>query len=87
MDGRLKLTDEKVVFKSATKSGKAETIERNEIELVNWQRLAGTWGIRIFTKNGILHRFAGFKDSERDKLAGARQKYGRRCAPTKIVIL
>ena len=69
MDGRLKLTDEKVVFKSATKSGKAETIERNEIELVNWQRLAGTWGIRIFTKNGILHRFAGFKDSERDKLA------------------
>eukprot|EP00093_Oithona_nana_P006629 06629.XXX_36124_33230_1 [CDS] Oithona nana genome sequencing. len=69
MDGRLKLTDEKVVFKSATKSGKAETIERNEIEFVNWQRLAGTWGIRIFTKNGILHRFAGFKDSERDKLA------------------
>ena len=69
MDGRLKLTDEKIVFKSASKSGKAETIERNDIEFVNWQRLAGTWGIRVFTKTGILHRFAGFKDSEREKLA------------------
>ena len=69
MDGRLKLTDEKVIFKANQKSIKTETIERQEIEFVNWQRLAGSWGVRIFTKNGNLHRFAGFKDSERDRLA------------------
>ena len=69
MDGRLKLTDDKVIFKAASKSAINQTVERNEIEFVNWQRLAGTWGIRIFTKNGNLHRFAGFKDSEREKLA------------------
>ena len=25
--------------------------------MVNWQRLAGVWGIRMFTKDGALHRF------------------------------
>ncbi len=69
MDGRLKLTDEKIIFKSPNKSGRNETVERQEIEFVNWQRLAGSWGIRIFTKSGHIHRFAGFKDSERDRLA------------------
>ncbi len=68
MDGRLRLTDEKIMFKTH-KTGKTETIERGDIELVNWQRLAGTWGIRLFTGTGELHRFAGFKDGEREKLA------------------
>ncbi len=68
MSGHLKLTDERIMF-SNKKAGKKESISRDDIELVNWQRLAGTWGIRLFTKNGELHRFAGFKDSERDKLA------------------
>jgi structure-specific recognition protein 1 len=35
---------------------------------VNWQRLVGTWGIRIFLKNGTLHRFGGFK-GEQEKIA------------------
>ena len=30
--------------------------QADDIELVNWQRLAGAWGIRIFTKDGELHR-------------------------------
>jgi structure-specific recognition protein 1 len=68
VEGRLKLTDEKIIFKPQ-KSGKSEQIQRENIELVNWQRLAGTWGIRIFTDKGDLHRFAGFKDVEREKLA------------------
>ena len=37
--------------------------------MVNWQRLAGTWGIRIFTSDGKLHRFAGFRDNDRERLA------------------
>ena len=53
--GRLKLTDNKIVF-SHTKSGKKDTVKAEDMELVNWQRLAGVWGIRIFTKDGELHR-------------------------------
>ena len=30
--------------------------QADDIELLNWQRLAGAWGIRIFTKDGELHR-------------------------------
>jgi len=66
--GRLKLTDDKIMF-THTKSGKKDTLKAEEIDLVNWQRLAGVWGIRMFTKNGNLHRFAGFKEPERERLA------------------
>jgi len=66
--GRLKLTDQSIVFKNA-KTGKLEQISSSEIEFVNWQRLSGAWGLRIFLKNGALHRFGGFRDSDQDKLA------------------
>jgi len=69
MDCKLKLTDANIIFKPNQKGSKTETLESQEIEMVNWQRLAGSWGIRIFTKSGNLHRFAGFKDTERDRLA------------------
>ena len=62
--GHLKITNEKVVFVH-TKSGRKDTVKGSEIELVNWQRLAGVWGIRMFTRDGNLHRFAGFKEPER----------------------
>jgi len=66
--GQLKLTDEKVIFQHS-KSGKKDSIKAADIELVNWQRIAGVWGIRVFTKNGDLHRIAGFKEAERDRVA------------------
>lgn len=39
-----------------------EQITASDLDIVNWQRLVGTWGIRIFLKNGTLHRFGGFKE-------------------------
>jgi len=66
--GMLKLTDEKISF-THNKSGKRESVKAEEVEMVNWQRLAGGWGIRMFTKDGNLHRFAGFKEAERDRVA------------------
>jgi len=66
--GHLKITNEKVVFVH-TKSGRKDTVKGSEIELVNWQRLAGVWGIRMFTRDGNLHRFAGFKEPERERIA------------------
>ena len=76
--GRLKLTDKEIQFRSSGKSGRTETVIKDDIELVNWQRLAGTWGIRIFTTEGKLHRFAGFKEAERERLAKFfTQNYGK----------
>lgn len=59
--GRLKLTDQHIIFKNS-KTGKVEQITASDLDVVNWQRLVGTWGIRIFLKNGTLHRFGGFKE-------------------------
>jgi len=66
--GQLKLTDDKVIF-NHSKSGKKDSLKASDIDIINWQRLAGVWGIRIFTKDGELHRFAGFKEAERERVA------------------
>lgn len=66
--GRLKMTDQNIVFKNS-KTGKVEQIPANEIELVNFQKFIGSWGLRVFLKNGTLHRYGGFKDGEQEKVA------------------
>ncbi|GLH09484.1 FACT complex subunit Ssrp1 [Gryllus bimaculatus] len=66
--GRLKLTDQHIIFKN-NKTGKVEQLSSPDIEIVNWQRLIGSWGLRIFLKNGSMHRFGGIKESEQEKIA------------------
>ncbi|RVE50911.1 hypothetical protein evm_004478 [Chilo suppressalis] len=66
--GRLKMTDQNIVFKNS-KTGKVEQISANDIELVNFQKFIGSWGLRIFMKNGTLHRYGGFKEGEQEKVA------------------
>lgn len=61
------MTDQNIVFKHE-KTGKVEQISSSDIEFVNYQKAVGCYGIRIFMKNGALHRFFGFKDDE-EKLA------------------
>ncbi|KAL7736477.1 hypothetical protein ACLKA6_019678 [Drosophila palustris] len=65
--GRLKLTEQNIIFKN-NKTGKVEQIAADDIDLINAQKFVGTWGLRIFTKSGALHRFSGFRDSEHEKL-------------------
>lgn len=67
MTGRLKLTNETIIWKS-DKTGKVEEINSEDIELANYQRFVGHFGLRLFLKNGSLHRFQGFKEDEK-KLA------------------
>lgn len=55
------MTDQNIVFKNS-KTGKVEQISGNDIELVNFQKFIGSWGLRIFMKNGTLHRYGGFKE-------------------------
>jgi len=66
--GHFKMTEEKIMFHHS-KTGRKDTLVAGDIDIVNWQRIAGVWGIRIFTKDGQLHRFAGFKEAERDRVA------------------
>ena len=57
----MKLTDQHLIFKNQ-KTGKVEQIAATDMEMVNYQKFVGTWGLRIFMKNGTLHRFRGFKE-------------------------
>lgn len=66
--GRLKLTDQHLIFKNQ-KTGKVEQISASDMEMVNYQKFIGTWGLRIFLKNGTLHRFKGFKEADQEKIA------------------
>ncbi|XP_046830309.1 FACT complex subunit Ssrp1 [Vespa velutina] len=66
--GRLKLTDQHIIFKNQ-KTGKVEQISASDMEMVNYQKFIGTWGLRIFLKNGTLHRFRGFKEGDQEKIA------------------
>lgn len=62
------MTDQNIVFKN-NKTGKVEQINGTDIDLANFQRFVGTFGLRIFLKNGTLHRFMGFKAGEEEKVA------------------
>lgn len=72
--GRLKMTDQNIAFKNS-KTGKVEQINANDVELVNSQKFVGSWGIRIFTKNGTLYRFSGLKETDIEKIANFFKTY------------
>ncbi|RXG54821.1 FACT complex subunit Ssrp1 [Armadillidium vulgare] len=54
---KLKLSDQGIAFRNC-----------NEVDVINWQRISGEYGIRIFASNGNLYRFGGFKESDQSKL-------------------
>lgn len=60
------MTEQNIIFKN-NKTGKVEQINSTDIDCVNFQKFIGSWGLRIFTKNGTLHRFIGFKENESEK--------------------
>ncbi|XP_037035831.1 FACT complex subunit Ssrp1 [Bradysia coprophila] len=66
--GRLKLTDQNIIFKNS-KTGKVEQILADDVELANYQRFVGFFGIRLFMKNGNLHRYTGFKSGDEEKIS------------------
>lgn len=62
------MTDHNLIFKNS-KTGRVEQFSASEMEVVNFQNFVDSCGLRIFLKSGSLHRFAGFKESEKDKIA------------------
>jgi structure-specific recognition protein 1 len=65
--GKLKMTDTNIIFKN-DKTGKVEQVNASDIELINFQKFVGHFGLRIFMKNGQLHRYSGFTGDE-EKIA------------------
>ncbi len=61
------MTDSNLVFKNS-KTGKVEQLAGGDIDIVTWQRFAGAWGLRIFSKAGNLLRFGGLKESDKEKV-------------------
>lgn len=66
--GRLKFAEQNIIFKNS-RTGKVEQINSSDVELANWQKFIDNWGVRLFLKNGTLHRFSGFKETEKEKIA------------------
>lgn len=62
------MTDQAIVFKNS-KTGKVEQFQASEIDAANFQNFIGSWGLRVLLKGGVLHRFAGFKESDKEKLS------------------
>lgn len=60
----MKLTNEAIIWKS-DKTGKVDQISASDIELANYMKFVGHFGIRLFLANGTLHRFTGFKEDEK----------------------
>lgn len=66
-NGKLTFKADAVVFKSS-KNNKTEHVSANDIDVLNWMKVAEKQGIRLINKDGILNRYFGFKESDCDKI-------------------
>ncbi|XP_031557344.1 FACT complex subunit SSRP1-like isoform X2 [Actinia tenebrosa] len=66
--GRLKLHKNGVVFK-ASKTGKVDQINKDDIEAANWRRVARGHELKVLLKSGAQYRFNGFKESDYQNLS------------------
>lgn len=66
--GRLKLQSNMVVFKNL-KTGVVEQFQATDVDKTSWLLRARGYCLKIMLKNGAIHRFDGFKESDFVKLA------------------
>jgi len=65
--GRLKLTSASVVFKNL-RTGKVETINKDEIDAIKWMKRSRGYGLKFISKNDTSFRYDGFKDTDLERL-------------------
>ena len=53
-----------MVFKNL-RTGKLETINKDEIDTIKWTKRSRGYGLKFITKNDASFRFDGFKDTVR----------------------
>ncbi|CAJ0598439.1 unnamed protein product [Cylicocyclus nassatus] len=71
--GRIKFAESMIQFKNE-KTGKLNTANASDLDILNWQRLGNRPGIKLRFSDGRKMRFGGFKDSDLDKIKQFAQK-------------
>ncbi|KAI6198412.1 FACT complex subunit SSRP1 [Aphelenchoides fujianensis] len=61
--GSIRIAPEHVKYQSRV-TGKVFTVNADDIEDVFWLRMGNMNGLKVVTKQGVLHRFAGMPDSD-----------------------
>uniref|UniRef100_A0A8C4WUS9 FACT complex subunit SSRP1 n=1 Tax=Eptatretus burgeri TaxID=7764 RepID=A0A8C4WUS9_EPTBU len=67
-EGRLKLSSQGVLFKSA-RTGRVENVPGADLAAGSWRRVARGHGLLLRTRSGVVHKFDGFREGEFEKLA------------------
>ncbi|KAK7460785.1 hypothetical protein BaRGS_00038806 [Batillaria attramentaria] len=65
--GRLKLQRNSVIFKN-NKTGKVDQFQTADLSKAQWLKRARGFCLKLVLKNGSIHRYDGFKESDFDKL-------------------
>ncbi|CAF0744999.1 unnamed protein product [Didymodactylos carnosus] len=65
--GRLKLQSNSIVFKNL-RTGKVETLGKDDIENVKWMKRSRGYGLKFTTKSETVFRYDGFKDTDLERL-------------------
>ena len=56
------MTSNSIVFKNL-RTGKVETLNKDEIETIKWMKRSRGYGLKFITKSDSSTRFDGFKDT------------------------
>lgn len=67
MNGLVRINPDSLKFSNKA-SGKVFTLNADDVDEINWLRMGNVSAIKLITKGGILHRFAGFPDSDFNKI-------------------
>jgi structure-specific recognition protein 1 len=68
MNGSVRINTDSLKFSNKA-SGKVFTLSAGDVDQLHWIRMGNVNAIKAITTGGILHRFAGFPDSDFNKIS------------------
>jgi structure-specific recognition protein 1 len=67
LNGSVRINTDSLKFSNKA-TGKVFTLNASDVDQIYWLRMGNANAVKLITKNGILHRFAGFPDSDFNKI-------------------
>ena len=58
----MKLSKQGVAFKNS-KTGKVDQVHAEDVQKTNWLKVARGYELKLYTNNGSIFKYDGFKDS------------------------
>lgn len=77
MSGMVRINGDSLKFSNKA-SGKVFTLNGEDVEQLCWLRMGNSNAIKLIAKDGILHRFAGFPDSDFSKIQSFFKNYWKK---------